>query len=68
MHWHIYLVLAVGGLCLLILDLALGLWARASMALLMMASMGLAAWNGREDERKARAAALDADTPDATRE
>jgi type IV secretory pathway TrbD component len=68
MHWHIYLVLAVGGLCVVILDLVLGRWARAGMMLLMVATMGLAAWNGREDERKARAEERDAREPDAPRE
>lgn len=68
MHWHFYLAGAIAGLCVVILDLALGRWARAGMLLVLVASLGLAAWNRREDERKARAAALDADTPDTPRE
>lgn len=68
MHWHIYLVVAVGGLCVAILDLALGRWARAGMTLLLAASIGLAAWNGREEERKARAAEAEAGKPDVPQE
>lgn len=65
MHWHIYAVLAVGGLCVVILDLVLGAWARAGMVLLGAASVALMAWNGREEERKARAAESDAGDADA---
>lgn len=68
MHWHIYAVLAVGGLCMVILDLVLGRWARAGMVLLLSAGIALQAWNGREEERKARAAELDAGDTDASRE
>lgn len=60
MHWHIYLVLAVGMVLMVILHLALGLWARAGFSFLLLAHVGFAAWNGREDERKARAAEADA--------
>lgn len=68
MHWHIHLVLAVGGACVVILDLALGRWARAGALSLLVASIALAAWNGREEERKTRAAARETHDPNAPHE
>nr|WP_298130124.1 hypothetical protein [uncultured Pseudoxanthomonas sp.] len=68
MHWHIYLVLAVAGACVVILDLALGRCARAGALSLLVASIALAAWNGREEERKTRAVEREARDPDAPHE
>jgi len=68
MHWHIYLVVAVGVLCVLILDLVMGLWSRAAMSFLMFVTVAIMAWNRRDNERKARAAESDARAPDASHE
>lgn len=64
MHWHIYLVLAVGMMFVVIVDLVSGRWARAGASALVVVFLGLAAWNGREEERKARAADVAAGKPD----
>jgi len=64
MHWHIYLVLAVGMVFVVILKLAAGLWAGAAFSLLLLAFAALSAWNGRAEERKARAAEVEAGKPD----
>ncbi len=68
MHWHIYLVLAVGMAVVVIVDLATGRWPRAGLSLLGLVCIGLIAWNGRQDERKTRASAPDAHDGDARRE
>lgn len=60
MHWHIYLVLAVGMAFVVIVDLASGRWARAGASALVVVFLGFAAWNGRAQERKARAAEMEA--------
>lgn len=68
MHWHIYLVLAVWMVFVVILKLAAGLWAGAAFSLLLLAFAALSAWNGREEERKARAAEAEAGKPDVPQE
>ena len=68
MHWHIYLVAAVGMVFVVILKLVLGLWLAAGFSFLLLVFLGLMAWNGREDERKARTAEMDTGEPDAPRE
>lgn len=68
MHWHIYLVMAVAGTGVVILHLALGRWASAGALFLLFASFALKAWNGREEERKVRAAELNAHKPGAPHE
>lgn len=68
MHWHIYLVAAVGMVFVVILKLAAGLWLGAAFSFLLLVFLGLRARNGREDERKARAAEIDASEPDVPRE
>ena len=68
MHWHIYLVVAVGMVFVVILKLAAGLWAGAGLSLLLLTFMALAAWNGRKEERKARAAEVEAGKQDVPQE
>lgn len=65
MHWHIYLVLAVGMVFVVIVDLASGRWARAAVSVLAVVFLGFAARNRREEERKARAAVSGVPKPDA---
>ena len=67
MHWHIYLVVAVGMVFVVIVDLVSGSWARAGASALAVVFLGLAAWNRREEERKVRAAELEAGKPDMPR-
>ena len=67
MHWHIYLVVAVGMLFVVIVDLASGRWLRADASALLLVLLGIAAWNGRNEERKARATKADAGMPDVPR-
>ena len=55
MHWQLYLVVAVGMALVVMVDLASGRWTRAGLSFLLMAVMGIAAWNRRQDERNARA-------------
>jgi hypothetical protein len=55
MHWQLYGVLAVGMALVVMVDLASGRWARAGLSFLLMAVMGIAAWNRHQDERNARA-------------
>ena len=54
MHWHIYLVLAVGMVFVVIVDLASGRWTRAGVSALVVVFLGFAAWN----RRKAHAAEM----------
>ena len=68
MHWHFYLVVAVGMLFVVIVDLASGRWGRAGASALLLVLLGVAAWNGRENERKARAAEAHTGNPNAPRE
>lgn len=68
MHWHIYLVIAVGMVFVVIVDLTTGRWARAGLSFLLLVFLGLRAWNGREEDRKMHAAEMDASEPDAPRE
>jgi hypothetical protein len=46
-----------------ILKLAAGLWAGAVFSLLLLVFAALSAWNGREEEKKARAAVSGAPKP-----
>ena len=68
MHWQLYGVVAVGMALVVIVDLASGRWARAGISFLLLAVMGIAAWNRRQNERNARAADLDAHDANAPRE
>lgn len=68
MHWQLYLVVAVGMALVVTVDLASGRWARAGLSFLLMAVMGIAAWNRRQDERKANAVDPGAHNANAPRE
>lgn len=68
MHWQLYGVLAVGMALVMAVDLVSGRWVRAGLSFLLMAVLGIAAWNRRQDALKVRAVDRDAHDAHAPRE